>query len=154
MSGSKSSKTNTLLELTGEYYRLDIGVLIEKPTELLRVTEVKDSKHEKHPHKEHRVYISRKALKHVVEERRTQLTKHHTPVEVLQKISFAIEQMPEVIVNFDKYEYEVSPEKHFYTKHYKGEPSIRILCEIKTDEAKDVVLEICSVHFRKQQKDK
>lgn len=154
MSGNKSSKTNALIELTGEYYRLDDGVIIEKPTELLRVTEVKDGKHEKHPHKDHRVYISRKALKHVVEQRRAQLAKHHTPIKVLQKISFAIEQISEVIVNFDKYEYEVNPEKYFYTKHYKGEPSIRILCEIKRDETKDSILEICSVHFRKQQKDK
>lgn len=140
-------KTKTLVELAGEYYRLDDRVLIEKPDELLRIADIGDK--EKHPHKEHRVYASRKAIKHVVEKRRLELSKNHTPVEVLQKICFAVEQIAEVVVNFDRYEYETNEEKHFYTKHYSGNPSIRILCQ-----QKGKTLEICSVHFIKQQKEK
>ena len=101
-------KTKTLVELAGEYYRLDDSVLIERPDELLRITDIGDK--EKHPHKEHRVYASRRAIKHVVEKRRLELSKNHTPVEVLQKICFAVEQIAEVVVNFDRYEYEIDEE--------------------------------------------
>lgn len=134
-------------DLVGEYYKLSEKALIDKPRELLRVVDIKDGKHENHPHKGKRVYFSRKAIKHFVEERKSQLSKKHTPVEVLQKITFAAEQISEVIINFDKYEYEVEPEKHFYIKHYSGEPSIRILCEHIEGN-----IEICSIHFKKQQK--
>lgn len=142
-------RIKALTELAGEYYQLADSVLIEKPHELLRVTHIIDSKHEKHPHENHKVYISRKAIKHFVEERRGELSKNHSSVAVLQRIIFAMEQIVEIILNFDKYEYEVDPEKHFYIKHYSGNPSIRVLCERKND-----TLEICSIHFTKQRKDK
>lgn len=148
------ARIQSVIELVGVYYRLPDKALIEKHDERLRVTDIKDNVHgDKHPHNGSRVYITRRALKHVVEERRTELMKNHPPAEVLGKISYAVEQITEVINNFDKYGYEYEPgkeqrqEKHFFAKHYPGEPSIRILCE-KTGEG----LEICSIHFKKQQK--
>lgn len=146
------TRVKRLIKFAKEYYALLDGALIDKPDELLRVARIKKTKHTEHPHKDFRVYISRRALKHVVEVRRKELTKHHTESEILLKICFAVEQIPEVIVNFDKYEYEYEPEKHFYMKHYSGEPSIRILCERKDNEKS--TLQICSVHFRKPQKEK
>lgn len=143
-----SHKIKILKNLIGEYYSLENGALIDKPSELLRVVDIKSKNNEKHPHKDMRVYISRKAIKHFVEERKAQLSKSHTPVEVLTKITFAAEQISEVIINFNKYEFE-PPESHFYIKHYQGEPSIRILCEVKNES-----LEICSIHFRKKEKQK
>lgn len=138
----------TLRELIGEYFGLPKGELIDKPAELLRVADIKDGKHADHPHKGKRVYISRRAFKHFIEERKDQLSINHAPVEVLGKITFVAEQISEVVINFDKYEYEAEPPKYFYTKHYVGEPSIRILCEIIDADR----LEICSIHFKKKQK--
>jgi len=137
-----------LANLIGEYYGLPNGFIIDKATEILRVAKIEDGKHaENHPHYQHRVYITRRAVKHFVEERKAELSINHTPAEVLTKITFAAEQIPEIIINFDRYEYE--PPKHFYTRHYLGEPSIRILCE-----KKDRHLEICSIHFVKKKKEK
>lgn len=139
-------RQTTLKRLVEEYYSLIVGHIIEKPDELLRVVDIKETQRQKHPHKKFRVYISRKALKHFVESRKEELKKRHTVAEALLKILFAVEQISEVFLNFDKYEYE--PEKHFYTKHYSGEPSLRIFVE----ERKVNSLEICSIHFTKHKK--
>lgn len=139
----------TIRDLAMEYFALAKGALIEKHDEILRIIDVEGGKHENHPHKGFRIYISRRSVKHFVEERRAELFKSHASADALTKICSAIEQIPEVIINFDKYEYEVYPEKYFYTKHYPGGPSIRILCERGIDG-----LYICSMHFKKQQKDK
>jgi len=144
------TRTKKLIKLAKEYYELPDGVIIDKPDQLLRVARVKNTKHAKHPHRDFRIYISRRALKHVVEVRRKELSKKHTEAQILLKICFAIEQIPEVIKNFDKYEYEYEPGKHFYTKNYRGEPSIRVLCEQRDIEKS--MLQICSIHFRKPQK--
>lgn len=139
----------TIRDLAREYFALAKGALIRKHDEILRIVDIEGGKHDDHPHKYSRVYISRRAIKHFVEERRMELLKSHASADALIKICFAIEQIPEIIINFDKYEYEVAPEKYFYTKHYPGEPSIRILCERGIDG-----LNICSMHFKKQRKDK
>ncbi|OGI65962.1 MAG: hypothetical protein A3B11_00950 [Candidatus Taylorbacteria bacterium RIFCSPLOWO2_01_FULL_44_26] len=147
-----SRRINKIKDLAKGYYLLNKGDLIEKHDELLRIHTIKDSKNDKHPHKNNRVYISRRSIKHFVEERKIQLAKYHPEAEVLLRICFAIEQIPEVITNFDRYEFEPNPEKFFYTKHYPGEPSIRILCERSKN--KNKTLEICSIHYKKQQRDK
>src|SRR3989344_2483226 len=139
-------RATTLKKLAEEYYSLAVGYIIERPDELLRVVDVKETQHQKHPHKKFRVYISRKSLKHFVESRKEELRKRHTFAEAVVKILFAIEQISEVFLNFDKYEYE--PEKHFYIKHYSGEPSLRIFVEEKNINS----LEICSIHFTKHKK--
>src|SRR3990167_3190704 len=131
-----SRRINKIKDLAKGYYLLNKGDLIEK--------------HDKLPHKNNRVYISRRSIKHFVEERKIQLAKYHPEAEVLLRICFAIEQIPEVITNFDRYEFEPNPEKFFYTKHYPGEPSIRILCERSKN--KNKTLEICSIHYKKQQR--
>jgi len=140
----------TLADLVGEYYKLEDGFIIDKALEPLRVADIKDGKYaEKHPHHGYRVYITRRAVKHFVEERRRELSKKHKPAEVLTKITFAAEQIEDVVINFDLYELE-PPEKHFYIKFYSGEPSIRILCEPSGEQR----LEICSIHFQKKKKRK
>lgn len=140
-------------ELAKHYYSLKYGELIEKPNELLRVAIVKSTKHAKHPHDNFRVYLSRRALKHIVETRKLELSKNHKEAEVLMKICLTIEQIPNILMNFDKYEYEHEPEKYFYTKHYPGEPSIRILCERSKEPVTTLALEICSIHFTKPRRE-
>ena len=151
MAHSIPNRIIMLRELTKEYYPLPSGALISKPKELLRVIDIKSTKHTKHPHETFRVYITRRALKHIVEQRSSELSKAHNEAEILLKVCFAIEQIPEIINSFDKYEYEHSPEKYFYTKHYPGNPSIRILCE--PSKSRDNSLEICSIHFKRQKKE-
>ncbi len=144
-------RTKTLQKLVSEYYTLLRGHIIEKPTQLLRIVDIKDTKHKEHPHKNFRVYISRKALKHFVESRKEELEKRHTSAETLLMILFAVEKIPEVFLSFDKYEYETNPQKYFYTKHYGHKnPSLRIFVEKKDMNA----LEICSMHFTKNKKEK
>jgi len=145
-----SPRIITIRDLVREYYTLKDGALIDKHNELLRIIDIESIKHEKHPHKTFRVYVSRKALKHFIEERKKELSKNNKEADILLKICFIVEQIPEVIVNFDRYEYECEPTKYFYTKYYPGEPSLRILCEPSKN--KENSLEICSMHYTKQQK--
>jgi len=146
-----SFRIKTLIALAGQYYPLTKGSLIDKHLELLRVTDIKEdtTRTKKHPHEGMRVYISRKSLKHYVEQRKAELSKNHVAADVLTKIYFAIEQIPRVIKNFNKYELEPDPEKHFYIKYYPDGPSIRILCQ-QTDKG----LKICSLHFTQRKKEK
>ena len=92
-----------------------------------------------------RVYITRKALKHIVESRKAELLKRHSPEEALQKICFALENLQEAITDFDKYEYE--PPTHFYIKDFshKGEPLLRVAIDAVQNR-----LEIKSIHFTKR----
>ena len=136
-----------LKKLAREYSDLEEGALIDKHLEQLRVFDIRGSKHLEHPHRMLRVYISRKALKHFVESRKKELSKHHYPDQVTENIDFALDRIQETITNFDRYELE--PPKHFYFKDYShvGKPSVRILLEIK-----DARLEIISIHFTKSKK--
>ncbi len=83
MTASIPRRLNKIKRLTREYYDLDHGSLIEKHTELLRAFDVRGSKHKGHPHKNIRVYISRKSLKHFVESRKKELSKNHTAEQTL-----------------------------------------------------------------------
>lgn len=147
----ESPRITTLKTLAGQYFVLPDGHLIEKPEETLRIVDIKeDCRDGKHPHKKSRVYITRRALKHFVEKRKEELLKHHKDADVLLSIYFTIEQIPEIILTFNKYEFEVEPEKFFYIKHYSGAPSIRILLRCP----KEGILEISSMHFTRYKKDK
>lgn len=88
-----------------------------------------------------------------METRKLELSKNHKEAEVLMKICLIIEQIPDILTNFDKYEYEHEPEKYFYTKHYPGEPSIRILYERSKEPVTTLALEIRSIHFTKPRKE-
>ena len=127
------------------YFDLPVGMLIDKHAELLRVFDVRGSKHEKHPHKMVRVYITRKALKHIVESRKGELLKRHGHNEALSIILFAIEHLQETVTDFDKYEYE--PPTHYYLKDFahEGKPVMRIAMDLIRDR-----LEIKSIHFTKR----
>lgn len=149
-SDSTSRRIETLKSLVAEYALLDYGVAIDKHTERLRVCDIRDSVNENHPHDTLRVYITRRSLKHFVEERKIQLEKRHGEEEILSYLYFAIENLPETVVNFEKYERE-EPSKHFYARDYSAleMPQLRVLVEKRGD-----CLEICSIHFKKLRKEK
>jgi hypothetical protein len=141
-------RLDKIKKLAKAYYVLEHGVLIENHIELLRLFTIKGSIHTSHPHKMVRVYISRKALKHVVERRKEELSKNHTDEKTLESICFAVDSIQNTITDFTLYEYK-PPSNHFYTKDYSnmGKPSLRILLEVKENR-----LEIKSIHFTKNKK--
>jgi hypothetical protein len=148
-SSSADDKIAKLIELAREYYPMEEKAAIIKFTELLRVCDIRGSRHAVHPHDGYRVYISRRALKHFVEERKADLKKRHTDEEALQRICDAIESICDVVINFERYELEPDEGKHFYTKDsvMAGIPSLRVLLE--SDSEDEWTLEICSIHFTK-----
>ncbi|MDB5265836.1 MAG: hypothetical protein JWM39_549 [Parcubacteria group bacterium] len=140
-------RIGTIKALAREYFDMEYGELIERPLELLRIFDIRGSRHEKHPRKGTRVYISRKSLKHFVEERKVDLMKRHPEEEVFGRILFALEHLQETITDYELYEEDRTrtPVGHFYTKDYsaKDYPQLRILLDEKHDSA-----EICSIHFK------
>jgi hypothetical protein len=145
MENELSQRLNTMKVIAQGYYTLPYGALIANHLELLRIFEIQNSIHQRHPHNGMRIYISRRALKHFIESRKAELEKHHTPEETFESICFAIDHIKETINDFDSYQLE--PPKHFYTKDYssEGKPLLRILLEIKEGR-----LEIISIHFRER----
>ncbi len=133
--------------LAREYFLLEKGSLISKHGELLYILNIRGQNCTKHPHREYMVCISRKALKHSVESRARELKVRHSKEESLAIIYFAIDKIPDVILNYDLYEEKPkdAPPKHFYSKDYsrEGKPSVRILVE-----EKKMTLEIRSIHFQ------
>ncbi|PIQ68495.1 MAG: hypothetical protein COV91_03830 [Candidatus Taylorbacteria bacterium CG11_big_fil_rev_8_21_14_0_20_46_11] len=154
MEDTDEKRIEKIKELAKSYYFIDEGILIDKHLELLRVFDIKGFENiATHPHREKRVYISRKALKHFVESRRAELEKYHTEEEALKRIDFALGEIKEVVVNYHSYTRERTDdgiEKHFYARNYhsQGQPSIRILIEEKGEN-----LEICTLHFTKNKKE-
>jgi len=136
---------NKISILAKEYFYLDDREHIMLHQQLLPVLIIRGSKHKNiHPHTAKHVYISRRSLKHYVESRKKELLKNHTKENALQKILFAVNKIPEVIINFDRYELE--PPNHAYIKDYSniGYPSLRVLLDTKKEH-----LEIKSIHFTK-----
>lgn len=140
-------RLNGIKLLAKKYFELNKGDLVERPDQLLRVTDIKHPVNSRHPHYLCRIYISRRSLKHFVEERKAAFLKNHSEKVTFEAICFAIDSIPDVIIDFDRYEHEPKevPSKHFYTKHYghAGRPSVRILTEYTKD-----ALEIRSMHFQ------
>lgn len=136
-----------ILSLVHEYFLLDDGFLIHHHEELLKLLEISNSS-ENHPHKDRRVYITRRALKHIVESRRKDLSKRHSTEETVTNIVFAVQSIAEIIIHFDHYELEPD-NKHFYTKDFSssGMPKIRVLLNSDGDS-----LLVQSVHFVKRTK--
>ena len=132
-----------LKRLAKIYVNLKTGDLINKHLELHRIFTIKNSKYPEHPHKETRVYISRRSLKHFVESRKHELGKRHSVEQITEIICFALDSLQETITNFDVYELE--PPKHFYIRDYShvGKPQLRVLLEHNEDR-----LEIISIHFK------
>lgn len=134
--------------LVSEYFPLEKGALIDKHSELLRVVDIRGARCTEHPHRKCRVYISRRAVKHVVEERKDAYLINHTEEETIEAICFAIDTIPETLMDYDKYEHQPKekPPTHFYAKDYSnlGKPGIRIVVEHKNN-----TLEIRSIHFRR-----
>jgi hypothetical protein len=146
MTASIPRRISKIKKLVKIYYRLEKGALIEGHTDLLRVFDVRGSIHQnKHPHKNLRVYISRKSLKHFVESRKGEMIRKHTEEVIINRISFALDNLQETITHFDNYTFE-PPEKYIYVKDYShsGEPHLRIIVECIQEK-----LEIKSIHFQK-----
>ena len=140
-------RLDRIKRLAGKYFLLGKGELIARPEELLKIMDIEKPSYVAHPHRSYRTYISRRALKHVVETRKEDLGKSHDNQHGFERICFAIDSIPDIIMDFDRYELEPKehPAKHFYTKHYaySKRPSVRILVEQKEN-----TLEIRSIHFR------
>ena len=132
-----------LKRIVKSYYPLPDKSLIERHTELLRVFDILKSKHkDKHPHKKRRVYITRRALKHIVESRKSQFTVKHSDTVTIASIFTLLDKIQEVITDFDFYTFE--PPVHIYTKSYPhlGTPFIRVLLDEREDR-----LEIKTIYY-------
>ena len=150
MTYDPSRQREKLAALAGVYFELERGTFIEHPAQTHKISMIEGEYSEKHPQQGHEVFITRKALKHFVESRKEEMRKHHIESEILANITFAVEHIQDVIVNFDLYELE-PPDKHFYSRNYAslGKPNLRVLVEVKNG-----CLEIVSIHFRKHGKHK
>ena len=139
-----------LLELAKFYIQLEKGCSIENHTELIEIFNILNSKNDKHPHRDMGVYISRKSLKHFIERRKEDFSKYHSNEQLSDIINFIINNINEVIINFDSYEYK-PPRDHFYKKDYShlGKSWIVVLLEEKGD-----CLEVKSIHIKKNKKKK
>lgn len=146
-SSSIPARLARIKHLADDYFRLQKGELIDKPEELLRIADIRGSACADHPHRACRVYISKRALKHFVEERKEAFMVNHTEEETISAIYFGIDKIPETIMDYDHLTHErrETPPKYFYVKDYStvGRPSLRILVE-----RKNTALEIRSVHFQ------
>lgn len=144
-----SSETiEKLLELAKFYLSLEKGSHIENHTELIEIFKIIDSKNDKHPHKDMLVYISRKSLKHFIERRKEDFSKYHSNEQLNDIVTFIINNINEVIINFDEYRYK-PPTNHFYEKDYShlGKSWLVILLEERNN-----CLEIKSIHIKKNKK--
>lgn len=144
----ESEKIELLKTLARQYIQLEHGALIERPHELIRFFDVEGELFGTHPHYGFRVYISRRALKHVVERRMEQLPSDTPEYSREEFVFFIIECVQEVVINFDKYEVDEN-DKHFYFKDFAHikKPGIRVVVEKKVN-----TLEIVSIHYRKHPK--
>lgn len=140
-------RIDRLKSLALAYVAMNEGELIEKYREKMRIFDILSSSHSPHPHFLHRVYISRKALKHFVESRKAELLKKHTEDETIAIMHGALEEIPCVILNFNVYRLE--HDTHCYKKDYPGQPSLQIGCDWS-----EGVLEIKTIHFVKIRKTK
>ncbi len=146
MAGESSEKIKALIE---EYIKMPRDELVPEHTELIEMGDNNTSKHPKHPHGDMKVHITRMAVKHVVEERSGDLLKNHSLEDALPIIQLAMAEVPDVVANFDRYEYEPAGEKHFFVKHYAAAASLVVLCDME-----DSGLQVKSVHFRKKKKER
>ncbi|MCX6753950.1 MAG: hypothetical protein NTV03_02770 [Candidatus Nomurabacteria bacterium] len=137
-----------LLELAKFYLSLEKGSQIENHTELIEIFNILDSKNDKHPHEKMKVCISRKSLKHFIERRKEDFSKYHSEEQLKEIINFIINNINEIIINFDSYEYK-PPKDHYYKKDYShlGKSWLVILLEEKNN-----CLEIKSIHIKKNKK--
>ncbi|MDB5265897.1 MAG: hypothetical protein JWM39_610 [Parcubacteria group bacterium] len=150
---SAENRITKIISLVDEYFLLDKGDLIDNHVELLRIADIPNNASLKHPHALCRVYISRRARKHFVEERKEAFFIKHSEVETLDAIHFAIRMISDVLSDFDYLEYEPKtiPSKYFYSKDYRdiGRPAVRILVE-----EKEKTLQIRSIHFQTRDDDR
>jgi hypothetical protein len=137
-----------LLSLAKLYILQEKGSHIEKHTELIEIFSILDSKNDKHPHKDKQVYISRKSLKHFIERRKEDFSKYHSDEELKDMIALIINNINEVVINFDLYEYK-PPVDHFYKKDYSYLIKSWIIVLL---EEKNNCLEIKSIHIKKNKK--
>ncbi len=100
-------------------------------------------------YKKKRFVMSRRALKHFVERRKSELIRYHSKKQVRKFIWFAIQNIRGTILNPDVCNQEKT-DSYFYIKDYSSQDksTLRILVQ-----EKEGTSEIQSVHFRKKKKD-
>ncbi len=85
------------------------------------------------------VYISRRALKHVVERRKVEIAKNNSQKETTRTLYFLFEIAIKAMKKPDRYIHEL-PDKHIY--FWFGKPTVRVITEKKSGH-----LEIKTIHF-------
>jgi glutaredoxin-related protein len=115
---------------------MDYGVLIDNHLELIKFDY------------DYNIYISRKALKHFVESRKKEMFETHTEQEIFDKLYFAIDNIINTYMDYDKFEIEKSG-RLIYIKYFTElrNSNLRIVFEEVLNH-----LEICSIHFQKYKK--
>jgi hypothetical protein len=115
---------------------MDQGILIDNHLELIRFDY------------DYNIYISRKALKHFVESRKKEMFETHTEQEIFDKLSFAVNNVINTYIDYDKFEIEKSG-RFIYIKYFTElrKSNLRIVFEKVLNN-----LEICSIHFQKYKK--
>jgi hypothetical protein len=134
--------------LIEEFSVLPHGYLIEQPDTIIRMFDIVESSHENHPHRNLRVYMSRRAIKHFVESRMKQLIVNHTHEESLQDMFFAFDVIDEVLIHYEVCEQNLG-QRILYQRDYShlDMPNVRVIVEPVQNG-----LEVVSIHFKKKTK--
>jgi hypothetical protein len=90
------------------------------------------------------VYISKRALKHFVESRSTEMAENYNKDTILEKIYYIIDNAENVLNIYDVF--QNMNNRYYFTKHYwnQDKPSIRIVLELIDDH-----FEIVTMHYKK-----
>jgi hypothetical protein len=90
------------------------------------------------------VYISKRALKHFVESRSTEMAKSYENRVILEKIFYIIDSAEDVLNMHDVF--QTMNGRYYFTKHYWNldKPSIRIVLELVGD-----YFEVVTMHYKK-----
>lgn len=118
-----------------DYYDLEVGFLIDRHLELLKVCSNPE------------VYISRKSLKHFVESRKAELQIRYEQKEVIRRLFFLIDAVERIMNGYDEEEIRDSG-RYIRTKYfYINRSAVRVVLDKKPRH-----WEIVSIHFQKTKK--
>lgn len=123
-------------KLIQSYFNMENGEQIEHQTELLQI------------HPEYPLFISRRSLKHFVENRKKELVGKYDTDHILNRLFFIIDNVIETFNSHDNIVIQANS-RIVYSKKPLNHPqySIRIVVD-KIDSR----LEICSIHLQKSKK--
>ncbi len=90
------------------------------------------------------VYISKRALKHFVESRSTEMADNYENNIILEKMYYILDNVEDVLNNYDIF--QTMNSRYYFTKHYWNldKPSVLIVLELVSDH-----FEIVTMHYKK-----